>query len=172
MQTIYPQIGKDKSFLLSRFRISGGFVTVLSEEVTFEINHPFLNISYRSSDFDKFSSSFKLKGAYEVGLNALLIADKTPNTRNAFSLYPLPYVKVGPELRLHKNLFLAVSGGLAFIYFASSFGVIPFTGLNGFYLIRLGEKTCLEFESGFHAPLTSLNKLPFLTYFTVGLSFD
>ncbi len=97
MQTIYPQTDTDKSFLLSRTRISGGFVTVLSDESTYEIDFPFLNISYRSSAFDKFSSSLKLKGSFEIGLNALLIADKTPNTKNNFTLFPLPYLKAGKQ---------------------------------------------------------------------------
>lgn len=169
---IFPQTTEDRAYLLSRVKISGGFVTVLSEERNFDIDYPFLNLSYRSSGFDKFSSSLKLKGAYEVGLNALLIADKTPASRNAFALFPLPYFKVGPELRLYRNIFLAANGGLAIIPFPASLGAIPFIGVNTFYLVRFGDSTCIEFETGFHMPIINFSNTAYLTYLTVGIAFD
>ena len=56
LNTAFPQEIQDHSYLLSRFRISGGFVSLLSDAETFKLDHPFLNISYRSSEFDKFST--------------------------------------------------------------------------------------------------------------------
>ena len=165
----FSQDYQDQSILLSRLKIGVGIVTNLSTENNFKINRPFINISYRTSGFDKFSSSVKLKGALEAGVNGLFLTDEK---EGVYALYPLPYAKVGPELRLYRNTFLAANAGLAFIYFLGSLGVVPFAGLNGFYLIRLSNKICIEFETGFHIPAPSLNHVIYLTYFTIGISFD
>jgi hypothetical protein len=165
----FSQDYQDQSVLLSRYKIGVGIVKNLSDENDFKIDRPFMNVSYRTSGFDKYSSSTRLKGAFEAGVSGLFLTDEK---EELYALYPLPYAKVGPELRLYRNTFLAANAGLAFIYFLGSWSVIPFAGLNGFYLIRLSNKICIELETGFHIPAASLDHIIYLTYFTVGISFD
>lgn len=165
---VLPQIYQEQSSLLSRVKLGLGAVTNLSDEKVFFIKHPFFNISYRFSAFDKFSSTVKLKGAFELGLNGLILADKEIGV---YAFYPLLYLKGGPELRLSRNAFISSSAGLAFIYFIGEIGIIPFAGLNGFYLIRLSDKTYIEFETGFHIPAVSFQKTNYLTYISAGISF-
>lgn len=165
---VHSQIHQEQSSLLSRVKLGFGVVTNLSDEKVFFIKHFFFNFSYRHSDFDKFSSSAKLKGAFELGLNGLILADKD---MGVYAFYPLPYLKGGPELRLSRNSFISASAGLALIYFIGEIEIVPFAGLNGFYLFRLSDKTCIEFETGFHIPAVSIQKTNYLIYISAGISF-
>ena len=151
---------------LSRFRLSFGYVYLLAEDDNFSFRHPFFNLSFRSSSFDRSSSDFKVKIAFEAGINGLIIANKDFNDANNFSFYFLPYAKFGPDIRLYKNLFLAGSAGLALASYESNFAPLPFIGLNGFYLYELNDSFSLELESGIH---TSLG-LPVFFYVTIGIS--
>lgn len=164
----FAQDVQDNSVLLSRIKIGIGIVQNLSKEKDFELNLPFLNISYRSSGFDKFSSTFKLKAAYEMGISGLIISD---NREFITTLYPLPFAKFGPELRLYRNTFIAANIGLAYLFLGTG-DIIPFIGINGFYLFRLGDNTCVELETGFHIPHKSVSKVSNLTYITIGISLD
>ena len=151
---------------LSRFRLSFGYVNLLAEDDNFTFRHPFFNLSFRSSSFDKSSSDFKIKLSFEPGVNGLLIANKDFNNNLNYSFYFLPYAKFGPEMRLRKNLFLSGSVGLALASYESNFAPLPFIGLNGFYLYELNQKFSIELEGGIH---TSIG-LPIFLYVTIGIS--
>jgi hypothetical protein len=151
---------------LSRFRLSVGYVNLLSEDNNYTFRHPFFNLSFRASGFDRSSSKFKIKIAFELGINGLIIANKDFYNSNNFSFYFLPYAKFGPDIRLDKNIFLAGSVGLALATYENNFAPLPFIGLNGFYLYELNRKFSIELESGIH---TSFG-LPLLLYITVGVS--
>jgi hypothetical protein len=168
----FPQSNSDldsSNFVkLSRFRLSFGYVNLLSEDNNYTFRHSFLNLSFRSSGFDRSSSEFKIKIAFELGINGLIIANNDFYNSNNFSFYfyPLPYAKFGPDIRLDKNIFLAGSVGLALATYESNFVPLPFIGLNGFYLYELNRKFSIELESGIH---TSYG-LPLFLYITVGIS--
>lgn len=151
---------------LSRFRLSFGYVSLLAEDDNFSFRHPFFNLSFRSSNFDRSSSDFKVRIAFETGVNGLVIADKDFNDVNNFSFYFLPYAKFGPDVRLDKNLFLAGSAGLALASYERNFAPLPFIGLNGFYLYELNDSFSLELESGMHTTFG----LPIFFYVTIGIS--
>ena len=151
---------------LSRFRLSAGYVNLLSEDNNYAFRHPFFNLSFRSSGFDRSSSNIKVKIAFEPGISGLIISNKDFYNGNNFSFYFLPYAKFGPEIRLHKNIFLAGSVGLALATYGSNFAPLPFIGLNGFYLYELNNMFSIELESGIH---TSLGLQPLL-YVTIGIS--
>ncbi len=159
----------DNSTRLSRFRLSFGYVSLLLEDNNSEFRHLFFNLSFRSSGFDKTSPSFKIKFAFEPGINGLVIAQKKFNNESNFYLYFVPYAKFGPEIKLSKNLFFGSSLGIVLAFYESSFFPLPFFGLNGYYLFELNKKFSIEIESGFHTTF-SPNKLPYLVYFTIGLS--
>ena len=151
---------------LSRFRLSIGYVNLFEEDDDISFKHPFFNLSFRSSSFDRSSSKFKVKLAFEPGINGILIADKDFGNQLNYSFYFLPYAKFGPDIRLDKNLFLAGSVGLALASYESNFAPLPFIGLNGFYLYELNQKFSIELESGIH---TSIG-LPVFLYVTIGIS--
>jgi hypothetical protein len=88
-----------------------------------------------------------------------------------FDLYLLPYAKFGPEIRLSKNIFLGGSLGLVLVSYETSFFPFPFAGLNSFYLIELNKNLFIELEGGFHTTF-SPGRLPYLVYFTAGLSLN
>ena len=159
----------NNSVRLSRFRLSAGYVSLLSVDEDFEFRHLFFNLSFRSSGFDKSSSPFKIKLAFEPGINGLIISEKDYNEEQQFSIYFIPYAKFGPEMRLTKNLFLGGSLGFGLASFESAFALFPFFGLNGFYLFDLNDNLSIEFETGFHSTFSS-NNVPYLIYFTIGLS--
>ena len=161
----------DKSILLSRYRLSFGYVDLLSEDDNYEFRHFFFNLSFRSSAFEVDSSSAKVGFAFEPGVNGLIIAEKVDNNKLFFDLYFVPYAKFGPEIRLGKNIFLGGSLGLVLVAYESSFFPLPFAGLNGFYLIELNKNLFIELESGFHTTF-SPGKLPYLVYITIGLSLN
>jgi len=146
---------------LSRLRLSVGYVDLFGDDDDFGLS--FFNLSFRSSGFDRSSSKFMVKLAFEVGINALIISHKHVDD---VDLYFLPYAKFGPDIRLYNNLFIAFSAGLAFATYGGNFAPVPFLGLNGFYLFELNEKFSLELESGIH---TSLG-WPLFFYVTVGIS--
>jgi len=151
---------------LSRFRLSIGYVKLLQEDDDVSFKHPFFNLSYRSSSFDRSSSEFKIKLAFEPGINGLLIANNDFNNKSNYSFYFLPYAKFGPDARLDKNLFLSASLGLALASYESNFAPLPFIGLNGFYLYQLDNNFSIEVEGGVH---TSIG-LPLFAYVTVGIA--
>lgn len=146
---------------LSRLRLSVGYVDLFGDEDDFA--YPFFNLSFRSSGFDRSSSKFMVKLAFEVGINALIISYENDDDIN---VYFLPYAKFGPDIRLYNNLFIAGSAGLAFATYEGNFAPSPFLGLNGFYLFELNEKFSLELESGVHTTFG----WPLLFYITVGIS--
>lgn len=167
-----PVLSQDQTELndrLSRYRFSLGVIDLLIKDSDFKFNHTFFNWSFRSSGFDKSSSSIKVKFAFEPGLNGLILSKKTLNDGTDFSLYFVPYAKFGPEIRLSKNFFLGASAGLIAIVY-DRFIPLPFFGINNFYLIPLNESLNIEIESGFHSTF-SPEKLPLLFYFSAGISF-
>jgi len=151
---------------LSRFRLSVGYVNLFEEDNDISFKHPFFNLSFRSSSFDRSSSMFKVKLAFETGINGILIADKYFGNRLNYNFYFLPYAKFGPDIRLDKILFLAGCAGLALASYESNFAPLPFIGLNGFYLYELNHKFSIELETGIH---TSIG-LPVFFYVTIGIS--
>lgn len=165
LTTSFPQsdttIEENHSEKLSRLRLSVGYVDLLGDEDEFAF--PFFNLSFRSSGFDRSSSKFMVKLAFELGINTLIIFYEN---NDDLDVYFLPYAKFGPDIRLYNNLFIAGSAGLAFATYEGNFAPVPFLGLNGFYLVELNEKFSLELESGIH---TSFG-WPVLFYVTVGIS--
>ena len=154
---------------LSRYRLSLGGVNLLVEDDNYEFRHFFFNVSFRSSGFSKASSSFQIKFAFEPGINGLIIAQKDFNNDLTFNLFFVPYAKFGPEARIIKNLYLGVSLGLSIASYESALGILPFAGVNSYYLLDIGSKLHLEFETGFHTTFSPGN-LPYLVYLTVGIS--
>jgi hypothetical protein len=151
---------------LSRFRLSLGYVNLLYDDSNFEFRHFFLNLSFRSSGFNRNSDAFKIKFAFEPGVNGLIISN---DYANDFNLYLTPYAKFGPEIKMGQNLFLGASLGLVLVTFESRFFPLPFLGMNGFYLFELNENFSVELESGFHTTF-SPDKLPYLVYISAGIS--
>jgi hypothetical protein len=143
----------------------------LSEDDNYEFDHFFFNLSFRSSAFEVDSSSVKVGFSFEPGVNGLIIAEKVDNNKLFFDLYFVPYAKFGPEIRLDKNIFLGGSLGLVLVSYESSFFPFPFVGLNSFYLFGLNENLFIELEGGFHTTF-SPGRLPYLVYFTAGLSLN
>ncbi|MBE7477074.1 MAG: hypothetical protein HS131_10135 [Ignavibacteriales bacterium] len=154
-------IEKDSYQRLSRFRLSLGYVDLLSNYD--EFRYPFINLSYRSSGFDRSSYNVKVDLAFELGINTLIITYKHSDDYN---VYFLPYAKFGPEIRLYRNLFIAGCAGLALATYDLNFAPAPFLGLNGFYLFELNNKLSLELESGIHTTFG----WPLLFYITIGIS--
>jgi hypothetical protein len=152
--------------LLSRYRLSAGYVSLLLDESIFDFHYPFFNFSYRSSGFTKTSSQFQIRFAFEPGVNGLILSNVDYGTD--FTLYFVPYAKYGPEMKLGENLFLGGSFGVIIITYVK-FSPVPFFGLNNFYLIPLSEKFNLEIEGGFHTTF-SPDKLPLLFYITAGIT--
>lgn len=165
LSTSYPQsdttLEGNHFEKLSRLRLSVGYVDLFGDEDDFA--YPFFNLSFRSSGFDRSSSKFMVKLAFEVGINALIISHKNVDY---VDVYFLPYAKFGPDIRLYNNLFIAGSAGLAFATYEGNFAPAPFLGLNGFYLLELNEKFSLELESGIHTTFG----WPLLFYVTIGIS--
>ncbi|MCZ7613586.1 MAG: hypothetical protein M5T52_08620 [Ignavibacteriaceae bacterium] len=85
-------IEKDSYQRLSRFRLSLGYVDLLSNYD--EFRYPFINLSYRSSGFDRSSYNVKVDLAFELGINTLIITYKHSDDYN---VYFLPYAKFGPR---------------------------------------------------------------------------
>jgi len=169
-QSLIPQSNESIN-PLSRYRISFGYVNLLLEDSDFEFHHPFFNWSFRSSGFDKASSSLSIEFAFEPGINGLIVSKKIFSGGTDFSLFFIPYAKFGPEMRLGKNIFLGISLGLILASYETSFFPFPFFGVNGFYLVELNESLNIEIESGFHSTF-SPEKLPLLFYITAGISFN
>lgn len=155
---------------LSRYRLSIGYVSLLSQNNNYEFRHFFFNISFRTCGFDKASSSFKVKWALEPGLNGLIISQKGNYSGTDFDLYFVPYAKFGPEARIVKNLHIGMSLGMVAAFYQSSFGLVPFGGLNGYYLLEIENNIFIEFETGFHTTFSPGGNLPYLLYLTVGIS--
>jgi len=155
--------------LLSRFRLSVGYVELLENDYDYNFRHPFFNVSFRSSGFDKASSSFGVKFAFDSGINGLIISNETSATD--FSLYFVPYAKLGPEMRLYNNIFLSPCAGFLFVFFETAFGVLPFAGINSFYLLPLNDHLNIELEGGFHTSFYP-EDLPVLFYITAGISYN
>lgn len=151
---------------LSRSRLTIGYARLLEEDDGFKFKHPFFNLSYRSSSFNRSSSDLKIKFAFETGVNGLLIVRNASPNKLDYSIYFLPYAKFGPEMRLNKNLFLSTSIGLALVSYETSFAPLPFIGINGFYLYEFNETILIELESGFHTSI----RLPLFAYATIGIS--
>ena len=155
---------------LSRYRLSLGYVTLLSENSSFEFRQFFFNANYRYSGFRKaFSSSFEIKFALEPGLNGLFIAERKSGSIMDFDLFFVPYAKFGPEARMDQNLLLGVSLGLSFPFNENGIFIAPFAGVNSYYLLDIGNNLHLEFETGFHTTY-SPGDLPYFVYITVGIS--
>ena len=154
---------------LSRYRLSLGGVNLLIEDDNYEFRHFFFNVSFRSSGFSKESSSFKIKFAFEPGINGLMIAERNSNNILDFDLFIIPYAKLGPEARVVKNLFMGISVGLIFPFLNERFGAYPFAGVNSYYLLDIGNSFHLEFETGFHTTFSG-GSLPYFLYLTVGIS--
>ena len=155
--------------LFSRYRLSVGYVSLLIDDSNFEFRHPFFNWSYRSSGFNKASSSFGVEFAFEPGVNGLIVS-KILDDGSDFGFFFVPYAKLGPEMRFGKNTFVAASAGFILVTYEKFFP-LPFLGLNNFYLIPLNEKLNIEVEAGFHTTFSHDN-LPLLTYINIGISFN
>ena len=154
---------------LSRYRLSLGGVNLLVEDDNYEFRHFFFNVSFRSSGFSKESSSFKIKFAFEPGINGLIIAQRSINNETEYDLFFVPYAKFGPEARIVKNLQLGISLGIIVASYQSTFGLLPFGGVNCYYLLEIKKNLYLEFETGFHTTY-SPGDLPYFLYLTVGIS--
>ncbi len=154
---------------LSRYRLSFGGVTLISEDINYDFQHFFFNLSFRSSGFNRYSSSFKIKLAFELGVNGLIVARENFSKGLDHKVHFVPYTKFGPEARIIKNLHLGVSLGLVFASYTTSYNPLPFAGLNCFYLFEVSNHLYLEFETGFHFTF-SPGTFPYLVYLTAGIS--
>lgn len=119
-----------------------------------------LNFNYRNSHIDRDieGKDFTLTISTEIGIN--LIAD-------VFTV--VPYIKVGPEIRIAKMMYLDLHGGLGGIIAPSIMeGLIapfPFWGAETGYIIPVSENHSFEIECGFNT-----FTLPFLYYLAVSFS--
>ncbi len=123
----------------------------------------FFNVNYRTSEFDPFTKPFRVKWAFEIGVNGAF-----PIEHNLESGAIIPYAKTGPEMSLIKNLFIGGSLGLAStlpVYFA----VVPFAGVNSYYLLPINRNLFVEFEFGYHTTFV-VEKPPYLIYFASGIA--
>jgi len=148
---------------LSRSRILIGYSSVIQHKEKPNLKNIFMNVNYRFSNFNPFTKSFRVKWAFEVGLNGLSIQDKDLD-----GIAIIPYLKTGPEMSLIKNLFIGGSFGIA-ASVLGYFAVFPYAGINTYYLLPLDENIFLEFEAGYHTTFF-LEKTPYLIYFSAGIA--
>lgn len=119
-----------------------------------------LNFNYRNSHIDRDieEKDFTLTISTEIGIN--LISD-------VFTV--VPYIKVGPELRIARMMYLDIHGGLGGIIAPSIMeGLIapfPFWGAEAGYIIPASENHSFEIECGFNT-----FTLPFLYYLAIAFS--
>ncbi len=148
---------------LNRSRLLFGYSSlVMSDEEPMFMNM-FFNVNYRTSEFDPFTKPFKVKWAFEIGLNGVF-----PIEHNLEGGAIIPYAKTGPEMSLMKNLFIGGSFGLAAV-FMGYFGIAPYAGINSYYLLPLNRNLFVEFEFGCHSTFV-VEKTPYLIYFASGIA--
>jgi len=149
--------------LLSRTRIING-VSGLSLSKTNQSALFYLNTNFRSSSFTDMQKFFSIGIASEPGVN-IIFAPKDGG------IVLVPYGKVGPEISLSNNFFLAANVGMVGIIYPQVIGIITFIyGANIFYLIKISEDNYIELETGFHSPVQAPNTMLF--YLAVGISFN
>ncbi|MCF8355584.1 MAG: hypothetical protein K9H48_14120 [Melioribacteraceae bacterium] len=163
-QNLKPEVEHSKS-TFTRNRTLFGYSAVVQKKLKPTFRNIFLNISHRESEFDKFGKSFKLEFAFEYGTNLVFGLDDT-----YISLLLLPYFKIGPEIRIMKNLFVGGNFGLAASFF-SYLAAIPFSGVNTYYLVPLKKNFVIEFEAGFHKSFFIVNS-PSAIYISAGIALD
>ncbi|HRN70861.1 MAG TPA: hypothetical protein PLS49_06810 [Candidatus Woesebacteria bacterium] len=164
---IFPQ--DDSNFLrenenkLSRSRILFGYSSVIQHKEEPNLKNIFINVNHRFSNFNSFTKPFRVKWAFEVGVNGLNIKDEDID-----GVAIIPYVKTGPEMSLSKNLFIGGSFGIA-ASVLSYFAIFPYAGVNTYYLLPVDDNIFLEFEVGYHTTFF-LEKTPYLIYFSTGVA--
>ncbi len=157
-----PSLPDEDNIQLNRSRLLFGYTSLVMNEEPMSANM-FMNVNYRTSEFDPFTKPFKVKWALEAGLNGVF-----PIEHNFGSGVIIPYVKTGPEMSLMKNLFIGGSVGLAAVFYGY-FGVAPYAGINSYYLLPLNRDLFVEFEFGCHSTFVAQN-IPYLFYFATGIA--
>ncbi len=143
-----PAINSEISSRETRARLMGVF-SVFNEE-----NNRFYFLNINSHSFNKTTSNFQLNYATEFGV----------------ALYNriLSYIKVGPEIRLLKNIYLDGYIGLSILLLTN---VYPSWGADVGYSSSLTEKISIDFELGINYYLLD-NRVDnmYFPYVTIGLS--
>ena len=129
-----------RNILNNRFRIQGAAVSTLENE-DFTVNLPlFLNLNYRFSNIDSiglnrnFSYSFSAEPGVNIYFNEPMF---------------LPYIKIGPEFRVFRNLYFDTHIGLTVINIALNYPIL-FYGTEIGYIFNLSDNFSVEFELGFN----------------------
>ena len=159
-----PSQTDNENIGLTRSRILFGYSGVYMHDEEPMFRNVFFNFNYRTSGFDQFSKPFRVKWTFEIGLNVATGIEKN----NDYGGIIIPYAKTGPEMSLAKNIFIGGSMGLAAAVWAY-FGVLPFAGVNSYYLLPVNNNLYVEFEFGFHTTFFSY-KAPYLFYFSSGIA--
>lgn len=150
---------------LNRFRLNLGYSSILQESRIPQFTNVFINLNYRTSNFDPFTKPFNVNWAMETGVNIVPLGFDEGDLEGFFII---PYVKAGPEMNLLKQLYIGSSLGLAA---SIPFGFFtPIVGLHTNYLYSLENNLYLEFELGFHTAIAAPEP-PYAIYFSVGTSF-
>lgn len=149
---------------LTRSRLLFGYSGVIMKDAEPMFRNLFFNVNYRTSKFDQFTKAFRLNFASEVGLNGVMLREKDSFGSGSV----IPYVKIGPEMSLGKNVFVGGSIGLA-VAFIGYFGILPYAGINSYYLLPLNDDIFVEFEGGFHTSFVGENT-PYMIYLASGIA--
>ena len=144
-----------------RLRMFGGVVDV-SIEGPNAIIIPFFNLNYRWSPVKPPGTKHIVRFGFssEIGTNDII----------------MPYVKVGPELRLWWTTYVDGHIGIAFFFtgfggtFAAAFAA-AFWGANAGYVLKISRKKRIEFEVGINSPIGVTEKSVFFPYVALGLGF-
>ncbi len=129
----------------SRYRIQLGFVGISYQPG--ENNRgilPLLNFNYRfmMTHADTSHSFHPLDLVSEIGINEVV----------------LPYVKIGPELHLSKNIYADVHGGVMYIPGSLFY---PFIGAGMGFSIKIDESSSIEIEGGYNVSVAAVKYIVF-----------
>jgi predicted alpha/beta superfamily hydrolase len=128
-----------KNILSRRTRLQVSSTNKFSRD-SFEISLPIIfNLNFRNSQLDsiQLKSNVSLSFSTESGVNVY---------PDAFFI--LPYFKIGPELRLYKNLYIDAHVGIGLTFSIGGFLPFPFWGTEAGYIFNLSKNHSLEFEIG------------------------
>ncbi len=118
-----------------------------------EEKYYFLNLHSRI--FKKATSELQLDYAIEWGINFP---------------YILPYFKVGPELRVLKNIYLDAHAGIGIFIVPAPSNPFGFWGAEIGYSLKISRKIAIDLETGANYLLDNRVDNVYFPYVTIGLS--
>lgn len=145
-----------ENILSKRFRIQTGFASSLNSK-SIRVNIPyFFNINFRNSNIDSAGLEKMVNFSFsnEVGMNIFIE-----------EFFILPYVKLGPEIRINKYLYFDVHAGLSLTISSFGYYPIPFIGSEAGYIFPISKSNSIEFEVG-----TNGISSEYIYYFTVSIT--